>query len=114
MPTYRLIVAYDGTAFNGWQKQPKLPSVEGTLETVFNRAFKVPATISGASRTDAGVHALGQVVRLKTDLVLSPEKLMFVCNNSLPGDILVRKVDFVADTYSPHSGVTKKIYYYHI
>lgn len=114
MPTYRLLVAYDGTAFNGWQKQPKLPSVEGALGQVFYAAFKVPATILGASRTDAGVHALGQVVRLKTDLAISSEKLMFVCNNSLPPDILVRKADLVADDYCPHQGVAKKIYYYHI
>lgn len=114
MPTYRLLVAYDGTAFNGWQKQPKLPSVEGTLEHVFHKAFKVPTTILGASRTDAGVHAFGQVVRLKTELVLTPEKLLFVCNNSLPPDILVRKVELVADDYSPHVGVAQKIYYYHI
>ena len=114
MPTYRLLIAYDGTAYNGWQKQPKLPSIEGTLEAVFHRAFKVPVSILGVSRTDAGVHALGQIVRLKTDLLLSPEKLMFVCNNSLPGDILIRRTDLVPDNYSPHLGVVKKIYYYHI
>lgn len=114
MPTYRLLIAYDGTAYHGWQKQPKLPSIEGTLEAVFHRVFKVQPTILGASRTDAGVHSLGQVVRLKTGLVLNPKKLMFAFNNRLPSDILIRQIDLVPDNYSPHLGVVKKIYYYHI
>ena len=114
MPTYRLIVAYDGTAYYGWQKQPKLPSIEGVLEAALRRVFKVPVEILGASRTDAGVHALGQVVRVKTDLAITPERLMFACNNSLPSDILIRRADLVSDTYSPHSGVVKKVYYYHL
>jgi tRNA pseudouridine38-40 synthase len=114
MPTYRLIIAYDGTAYHGWQKQPKLPSIEGTLASVFRRAFNVEPIILGASRTDAGVHALGQVVRIQAELALAPEKVLFVLNNSLPEDIMVRKAELVDDHYSPHVNVKKKIYYYHI
>ncbi len=114
MPTYRLIIAYDGTAYNGWQKQPKLPSIEGVLEAVLHRVFRIPVEILGASRTDAGVHALGQVVRVKIDLQISSERFMAAINNSLPSDILIRHVDLMTDTYSPHADVAKKIYYYHI
>jgi tRNA pseudouridine38-40 synthase len=114
MPTYRLLMAYDGTAYNGWQKQPRLPSIEGTLETIFRRTFKAELAILGASRTDAGVHALGQVVRIQTELVLEPDKLAFALNNSLPEDIMVRAAALVEDDYSPHVGVAQKTYYYHI
>lgn len=114
MPIYRLLIAYDGTAYNGWQKQPKLPSIEGALVSVARRVFKIEPIILGASRTDAGVHALGQVVRFKMDLALSPEKLAFALNNSLPDDILVRNAELVSDDYSPHADVVQKIYYYHI
>lgn len=114
MPIYRLIVAYDGTAYSGWQKQPTFPSIEGTLESVFRNSFKKEPIILGASRTDAGVHALGQVVRLNTELLIEPEKLVYVLNNSLPEDIVIRKVELADDSYSPHIGVAQKIYYYHI
>lgn len=114
MSTYRLHIAYDGTAYNGWQKQPKLPSVEGALVSVSRRVFKIEPIVLGASRTDAGVHALGQVVRFKIDLTLTPEKLAFALNNSLPDDILIRKAELVPDDYCPHNHVAHKIYYYHI
>jgi len=114
MATYRLVVAYDGTAYHGWQKQAQRPSVEESLEKAISGAFKMPVTILGASRTDAGVHALGQIVRIKLPLDISPEKLLFVGNNSMPPDVLIRKAERVVDDYSPHVNVSKKIYHYYL
>lgn len=114
MPTYKIIVAYDGTIYSGWQKQPELLSIEAVLEKTFVQVFKTAVEILGASRTDAGVHALGQVVRLKTDLSVDAARLMFALNNSLPEDIVIRRASRVDDTYSPHLLVAEKTYYYHI
>lgn len=60
MPLHKMIVAYDGTAYHGWQVQPEAPTIAGTLEARFYDVFKKKIKIIGASRTDAGVHALGQ------------------------------------------------------
>src|SRR4051812_13407598 len=57
----RLTLAYDGTAYHGWQVQPGLPTIQGTLEAVFADIEKQPVSVAGSGRTDAGVHALGQV-----------------------------------------------------
>lgn len=114
MPTYRLLVAYDGTRYAGWQKQPKLSTVEGMLETTFHKTFNESAALLGASRTDAGVHALGQVVRLRTSLAIDPQKLAFAFNNRLPEDILIRSAKRMHDDYSSHAGVSHKEYHYHI
>ena len=73
--TYKLIVSYDGSAYSGWQAQTEKPSIAHTMNHVFKRVFKKEIKVLGASRTDAGVHALGQVVRVKTDLVIEPETL---------------------------------------
>jgi tRNA pseudouridine38-40 synthase len=114
MPTYKLTLAYDGTAYAGWQQQLKVPSVFGTLERTFRRAFAFDVHLLGASRTDAGVHALGQVVRCVMPLEIEPARLARILNNSLPVDIQVRRVERVADTFHPHYNVARKTYYYHI
>jgi tRNA pseudouridine38-40 synthase len=114
MPTYKLILAYDGTAYAGWQQQPGLPSVLGTLEKTFQHTFNVDARLLGASRTDAGVHALGQVVRCVTPLVMCADKLAWILNNSLPADIHIRQAELVADDFHPHYNVAYKTYYYHM
>lgn len=114
MPTYRLVVAYDGTAYHGWQKQPGLPTIEGTLQDVFQHTFKMPVVLLGGSRTDAGVHALGQIFRAATSLTIPPQQLLYAYNNNLPADILIRNATIVDDQYSPHAAVQAKIYYYHL
>lgn len=80
-----LKIAYDGAGFHGWQRQPDKPTVQGHLETVLSRLFKTEILLNGTSRTDAGVHALGQQASFKADVNIPVEKLARVVNNALCG-----------------------------
>jgi tRNA pseudouridine38-40 synthase len=111
--TYKLVVAYDGSAYSGWQAQREKPSVTQAMNNVFKRVFKKEVKVLGASRTDAGVHALGQVVRIKTDVEISAEKLRWAWNNGLPEDIAIRSLELVDDSFNPFCNVEQKVYYYH-
>lgn len=113
MPKYKLILAYDGTHYTGWQVQPGLKTVEGTLRAAFCKIFKRDLSVLAASRTDAGVHALGNVVRIEADIVVEPQKLMYALNNILPADIVV-KTAFNADNFHPFYNLAWKEYHYHI
>jgi len=113
MPIYRLLIAYDGTDYFGWQRQPDQPTIAGVLENRFESVFKKPISITGASRTDAGVHALGQVASFSLDTPIDPKKLMFAWNNALPKDILIRSLSCVPDDFHPQRDVVEKTYYYH-
>ena len=80
-----LKIAYDGAGFHGWQRQPDKRTVQGHLETVLSRLFKTEILLNGTSRTDAGVHALGQQASFKADVNIPIEKLARVVNNALCG-----------------------------
>ncbi|HLJ30942.1 MAG TPA: tRNA pseudouridine(38-40) synthase TruA [Candidatus Babeliales bacterium] len=113
MRTFKLVVAYDGTDYFGWQALPEKPSIAAALNKSFARVFKSEIKVLGASRTDAGVHALGQVVRIKTDLDIAADKLKWAWNNSLPADIAIRSLEEVESTFNPFCDVAQKIYHYH-
>jgi tRNA pseudouridine38-40 synthase len=110
---YKIVVAYKGTNFCGWQIQDDNRSVSGFLETTFKRVFNAPIKLIGASRTDAGVHAQAQVATFTTDLVVDPEKLLCAWNNALNDDITIRSLERVDDTFHPRHHVTQKTYWYH-
>ena len=80
-----LTIAYDGSRFHGWQKQPGELTVQGHLEQTLSRLFDREILLSGTSRTDAGVHALGQRASFRTDVNIPIERLARVCNNALCG-----------------------------
>ncbi len=113
MQQYKIIIAYDGTAYHGWQLQPEAPTVVGMLERRFNDVFKKNIKIIGASRTDAGVHALGQVACFSLDSPIPSAKMLWAWNNALPQDILIRSCEEVAD-FHPQRHVSDKTYYYHL
>ncbi len=76
MPTFKLIVEYDGRGFSGWQKQPGQRTVQGALEEALATVLREPVEVQGASRTDAGVHALGQVANITTSVEIDPNRLI--------------------------------------
>lgn len=84
--TILLTIAYDGSVFHGWQKQPGEHTVQGHLEQTMSRLFKEEISLSGTSRTDAGVHALDQKASFQTDVTVPVEKLPLVINNALCGE----------------------------
>lgn len=110
---YKLIIAYDGTDFSGWAPQPDSASVSQKLEQVFFRMFHKKITVLGASRTDAGVHALGQVAIFKADIDVDAEKMRTVWNAGLPLSITIRSL-LHDDSFNPYFNVVNKTYYYHV
>lgn len=106
-----MIIAYDGTEYAGWIQQPDEPSIVQTLTDAFLRVFGSSIRILGASKTDAGVHAYGQVAVFKTDLQVNPEKMRWAWNNALPESITIRSLEY-DDTFYPHGNVKRKTYHY--
>lgn len=112
MNRYKMILSYDGSDFHGWQKQSDGSAVADYLEKTFVRVFGHPVHIIGASRTDAGVHALGQVALLKTNFSIQPEKLHSALNKSLPSTLHIRSLSRCDETFHPCFGVLQKTYWY--
>jgi tRNA pseudouridine38-40 synthase len=92
MRTFKLILAYDGTDFAGWQRQPGRRTVQGELEAALARITQAPSKCVASGRTDAGVHSLGQVVSFQSETRLSAEVLTKALNAELPEDLLVFEV----------------------
>lgn len=114
MQNYRTVIAYDGTNYKGWQVQPNAETICSTLQKSFLGVFKKKAIILGASRTDSGVHALGQVARIKTTLNIDSKKMLRSWNAGLPKDIVIRKLEKVPLEFHPMFNVDYKIYYYNL
>ena len=111
---YLLTVAYDGTAYCGWQAQKNGPSVQETLETALSRLLGVFTRVTGASRTDAGVHALGQRAHFDAATGIPAEKLPFALNTMLPPDVRVTGGLQVPDELHARFSVERKTYTYRI
>ncbi|MEZ4368520.1 MAG: tRNA pseudouridine(38-40) synthase TruA [Kofleriaceae bacterium] len=114
MAQLRLDVEYDGTDLCGYQRQANGPTVQGHLEEVLSRMFDAPIVVTGASRTDAGVHARGQVVTLRPPRALPLEGLRRGLNSMLPETIAVRAVTEVGDDFHPRLSATGKHYRYQL
>lgn len=113
MIRYKIIVAYDGTDYEGWQIQPNQRAVANALQNSFAKVFNKEIHLVGASRTDAGVHALGQVAMFNSDLVIKPEVLHQAWTNLLPCDISIRSLSVVSEDFHPQRNVKQKTYWYH-
>ena len=112
-----LTIAYDGTRYSGWQKQlsPEVITVEGELEKALRILFRAPElTCIGASRTDRGVHALGQRATIDVDTTIPVEKIPLAIRPLLPDDIVVVKVEEVPMDFHPRYDCVKKTYEYRI
>jgi tRNA pseudouridine38-40 synthase len=108
----RLLIAYDGTGYQGWQRQKDSPTVQGTIEEILNRLTQQKVTLFGAGRTDAGVHAWGQVANFRTNSNLTIVKLESALNALLPRDILIRQIQEVSPTFHARYSSQAKIYDY--
>ena len=96
-----LVVAYDGTAYSGWQVQTNAPTVQGEIEARLRRMTGLLCRLRGAGRTDAGVHAVGQVATFRTYSAIRQRALFRGINSLLPDDIAVREVREVPIRYNP-------------
>lgn len=109
-----LTVEYDGTAYAGWQRQVNGLAVQQVIEEALSSACGHPVTVTGSSRTDAGVHALDQKVHFDTDCSIPPEKYPFVLNTMLPPDIRVQAALEVPAAFHARFLTSGKTYTYRI
>lgn len=114
MKRVKLTVAYDGTRYCGWQVQPNGLSVQEVLNRTLTEFLKTPIQVTGASRTDAGVHALGNVAVFDTDARMPAEKFSYALNTRLPEDIRIQDSCQVPDDFHPRFQETIKTYEYKI
>ena len=114
MPTLRFLVAYDGTRYGGWQRQRNAPTVQAKLEAALRRLAGRRVVVVGAGRTDAGVHAWGQVAHATVATRLPPRILCQALNALLPPDILVRRVSRAPATFHAQFDAARKWYRYRL
>lgn len=114
MKRIRLIVAYDGTDYCGWQMQDHGATVEGELNRALSELLREKIEVIGASRTDSGVHAMGNVAVFDTETKIPPEKIAIAVNHYLPEDIRVQCSEEVAPEFHPRYCDSVKTYEYTI
>ncbi|MCD8084315.1 MAG: tRNA pseudouridine(38-40) synthase TruA [Clostridiales bacterium] len=114
MKRIKLVVAYDGTNYHGWQLQPNGITVEEVLNRALTDLMKEPIAVIGASRTDSGVHARGQVAVAATENRMAPDKVCQALNQSLPEDIRVQSSEEVSLSWHPRRANCTKTYEYRI
>lgn len=114
MPFYKLTVAYDGTNYCGFQVQPNGPTIQGELMHAAIDLFGEGVTVTGASRTDSGVHARGQVVLLKSDKMIEARKVPLAINMRLPDEIVVMACEMVDELWHPRYQEHYKTYQYQV
>jgi tRNA pseudouridine38-40 synthase len=111
---YRATVAYDGTAYHGFQRQSNAPSVQAALEAALERISGERVTITGSGRTDAGVHASGQVVAFDLDWKHESNALRSALNVNLPLDIRVLEIDGADASFHPRFDARSRMYQYRL
>lgn len=114
MQNYKLILSYDGTDFHGWQRQPKKRTVQGTLEDSLTQITQKKINITGAGRTDAGVHAQAQVANFKASLSMEDDELFRALNSLLPWDVRVTSLERTDLDFHARKMAKSKIYQYRI
>ncbi|MBN9617915.1 MAG: tRNA pseudouridine(38-40) synthase TruA [Acidobacteriales bacterium 59-55] len=114
MHLWKTILAYDGTPFHGWQVQPGLSTVQGTLAEAVRRITGESVLPQGSGRTDAGVHALGQVATFSLDGSIPPANFHRALNHALPASIRVLSIEHAPDRFHARHSAVRKTYEYRI
>lgn len=114
MKRIKLIVAYDGTGYCGWQFQPGKPTIEGELNRHLSALLGETVQVIGASRTDSGVHALCNVAVFDTGTRIPGEKISYALNQRLPEDIRIQRSEETAPDFHPRHCDSRKTYEYRI
>lgn len=114
MPIVKLTLEYDGTAYAGWQRQLNQPTVQAAVEAAIAGVTQINIPVIGAERTDAGVHAMGQVASFRINRDMTPRGWTRALNAHLPKDIVVRSVALMPDTFHARHSAKGKLYEYRI
>lgn len=114
MATIKLTIEYDGTAYAGWQRQPNQPTVQAAIETALTRVTQQHISVIAAGRTDARVHARGQVASFQSDKSIPVNKWRLALNSALPHDISVISSEQVTDSFHARYSAKEKRYEYRI
>lgn len=113
--TYKLVVAYEGTRYKGWQRlKTQSGTIQEKMERLLSKLLNEPIEVHGSGRTDAGVHAQGQVLSFKTKCSPDPEVLRADMNRYLPEDIVVTSAAYAHDSFHARLSAKKKVYTYRI
>ncbi|MBS0629661.1 MAG: tRNA pseudouridine(38-40) synthase TruA [Verrucomicrobia bacterium] len=111
---YKLLIAYDGTRYCGWQVQPNGTSIQTLVEKAISTALHHPIKVIGSGRTDAGVHALEQVAHFSFEGIVDLEKLHYSLNGLLPPDIRIMGLSIVSEDFHARYSAKGKIYHYYL
>src|ERR1700728_811031 len=109
---FKATVEYDGTGFAGFQWQNGFRTVQGVLESAITQRTGQSIRLTGAGRTDAGVHALGQVVSFGVETAIPLERMVQALNSALPEDVSVRKVEEMRADFSARFSASSRVYGY--
>jgi tRNA pseudouridine38-40 synthase len=112
MRNIKLTIEYDGKCYNGWQKQPNKLNIQGEIERAIYNITKEEVDLIGSGRTDAGVHALGQVANFKTNSQISIEKLPLAINSQLKNSIVIKEAEEVNERFHSRYNAKRKTYRY--
>lgn len=111
---FKITTEYDGTAYHGWQRQKSDRSIQGEIEKAIAVMTRQSVTLAASGRTDAGVHALGQVAHFACDTALTPEAFFLGLNSLLPDDIVIKFCEAVPETFHARYDAKRKTYRYRI
>jgi len=111
---YKLTIQYDGTTYSGWQIQPGAPTIQDKIQKTLEIFLGEPIWITGSGRTDAGVHALGQIAHFEVSKEINLHRFMAAANGLLPPEIRVLDIASVTEDFHARYSAKGKIYHYHI
>jgi tRNA pseudouridine38-40 synthase len=110
----RLVIAYDGTGYFGWQRQPDQPTIQGTIEEKLGLMVGRPVSLIGSGRTDAGVHAINQVANFRASTSLTPPVFFRGLNSLVPESIIIKQADYAPLDFHARYDAKSKVYEYRI